>query len=147
MRRRFLAPVLAIALATRVAAQAVTIEPEVALAAERIFAAMATEVVFCLHAEPTPYGGWHVRSVQLARQGTSADRDSASFDCAGANGFMHNHPREGMRWCRLSDTDRLTLERYAFAVLWCPAKRFTYEVRERALPAPSPAPSDPGPNP
>jgi hypothetical protein len=109
--------------------QAVTIDPELALPIERIFERMETEIVFCLHADPTPYDGWHVHTIELARQGTPADRDGTSFQCDGAQGFLHNHPRTGLQWCRLSRTDRTTLDGYAFAVLWCPTRRFTYEVR------------------
>ncbi len=126
--RRFI-PCLVLFAAAPAASQAVVMDPEVALAAERIFRAMDTEVVFCLAAEPGVQGGWRVTDVQLAPQGTDFGRDGASFACRGADGFMHNHPRPGARWCRFSDTDRGTLEDYAFAVLWCPDKRFVYEVR------------------
>lgn len=127
MRR--LIPFLVLFAAAPAASQAVVMDPELALAAERIFGAMDTEVVFCLTAEPGVQGGWRVTDVQLAPQGTDFGRDGASFACRDADGFMHNHPRQGTRWCRFSDTDRGTLEDYAFAVLWCPDKRFVYEVR------------------
>lgn len=111
--------------------QAVLMEPEMALAAERIFLTVDTELVFCLRAHRTPSGGWRVGTIELAPQGTGAHRDGANFSCGGAEGFMHNHPRQGDRWCRLSHQDRKTLERYEFAILWCPSRRFTYKIRGR----------------
>lgn len=140
--RRFI-PCLVLFAATPAAGQAVVMDPELALAAERIFRAMDTEIVFCLTAEPGVQGGWRVTDVQLAPQGTDFGRDGASFACRGADGFMHNHPRQGTRWCRFSETDRGTLADYAFAVLWCPDKRFVYAVR---VPSVDQAPAvDPGP--
>lgn len=111
------------------AAQGVTLAPELALPVERAYRSMTTELVFCLDAEPGAGGGWSVTAVRLARQSVQGQRDAASFECGDAEGFLHNHPRPGTRWCRLSDTDRQTLQRYAFAVLWCPSNRFSYEIR------------------
>lgn len=122
----------------------VAMDPAVAGAVELIYRRMDVEVVFCLEAEFDPETNAHrVIRAYIAPQAENT-LDGAVFSCEGAAGYLHNHSRREPDLCQLSVTDHATLEEggYAFAVGWCPTRRFFWALApaetEAVLAAPRP---------